>query len=93
MRREARGSHSRSFNREITLEEYKFYNPLYKNEQLPLEYFSVYLHHIDSAGPSDALSSLGRTRVLYRRHLVSSSQNQKFLLIRIKVLVALKDNS
>ena len=27
------------------------YNPPYKNEGLAFEYFQVYLHHIDSAGP------------------------------------------
>ena len=94
LRREARGSQSRSFITEVRLR--NIYNPLYKNEQLSFEYFPDYLHHINSADPrlaTDAYSNLGRTRVLYRRHVVSSSQNQKFLLVRFKVSVALEDNS
>ena len=49
LRREARSSHSRSLITEVRLK--NIYNPLYKNEQLPFEYFPVYLHHIDRTGP------------------------------------------
>ena len=73
-----------------------FIIPFTKNEQLLFEYFPGHLHHIDSLG----LRLLMYTPIWVEQEsytgdikLVSSLQNQKFLLLRLKVLVALEDNS